>query len=69
MAVDFVKAGLADCVMVIGFEKMAPGSLGSHFRDRTNPLNRAVEMAKKMASQDDTNVPFAAQMFGNAAEE
>jgi sterol carrier protein 2 len=69
MAVDLVKAGLAECVMVIGFEKMAPGSLGSHFQDRTNPLDRALDMTKEKFPREDTDAPFAAQMFGNAAEE
>ena len=69
MAVDFVRAGLADCVMVIGFEKMAPGSLGSNFQDRTNPLDRALAMTKEQFPRKDTNAPFAAQMFANAAQE
>ena len=68
MARDFVKAGLADCVLVVGFEKMASGSLTSHFDDRTNPLGRATDMMKTKWPAD-TKAPFAAQMFGNAANE
>ena len=30
MAKQLVQGGMADCAMAIGFEKMAPGSLGSH---------------------------------------
>lgn len=68
MARDFVRSGLSDCVLVIGFEKMASGSLGSNFDDRTNPLDRAMEMMKTQWPKD-TNAPFAAQMFANAANE
>ena len=68
MARDFVKSGLADCVLVVGFEKMAPGSLSSNFDDRTNPLGRAMDMMKTNWSAE-TKAPFAAQMFGNAANE
>ena len=62
MARDFVRNGAADCVLVVGFEKMASGSLSSNFADRTNPLDRATEMTKKIAPVD-TKAPFAAQMF------
>jgi sterol carrier protein 2 len=31
------RAG-AECVLVVGFEKMEKGALGSKFTDRTNPL-------------------------------
>ena len=71
MARDFIHFGAADCVLVVGFEKMASGSLSSSFTDRTNPLDRATEMTKKIAplNAKDTKAPFAAQMFGIAAKE
>ena len=68
MANEFVCSGLSDCVMVVGFEKMAPGSLGSHFSDRTDPLDTAKNINKRTSPEDST-APFAAQMFGNAARE
>ena len=68
LARDWIKAGLTDCVLVVGFEKMAPGSLGSHFKDRTDPLGRAKDMMKANWPFE-TQAPFAAQMFGNAAME
>lgn len=67
MARDFVCSGLADCVLVVGFEKMAKGSLQSNFNDRADPLGRATDMMKK--HNNTSNSPFAAQMFGNAANE
>src|SRR5215468_9471610 len=35
-----VEGGLAECVLVVGFEKMEKGALGSKFVDRTNPLEQ-----------------------------
>ncbi|EXJ61409.1 sterol carrier protein 2 [Cladophialophora psammophila CBS 110553] len=68
MARDFVRYGAADCVLAVGFEKMATGSLGSNFSDRTDPLDRAKSMSDKLGNSN-PNAPFAAKMFGNAADE
>lgn len=62
-----VAYGQADCVLVVGFEKMFPGSLQSFFQDRTNPTGTTVDMMK--ATRGITNAPGAAQMFGNAGRE
>ena len=35
-----VAGGLAECTMALGFEKMAPGSLQTVFRDRTPPMKK-----------------------------
>ncbi|KAL9047033.1 MAG: hypothetical protein Q9214_000288 [Letrouitia sp. 1 TL-2023] len=67
MAREMVGHGAADCVMVVGFEKMFPGSLQSFFSDRTNPTSTTVEMMKQ--TRGITNAPGAAQMFGNAGRE
>ena len=37
MARTMVSHGAADCVLVVGFEKMNPGSLSANFNDRANP--------------------------------
>lgn len=59
-----ILADQADCVLVVGFEKMAPGSLSSVFNDRANPLSPHIDA---MASEYEyTSAPFAAQLFGNA---
>lgn len=34
MAVQFIKGGLQDCVLALGFEKMEKGSLSVKFNDR-----------------------------------
>ncbi|KAL6897430.1 nonspecific lipid-transfer protein [Trichoderma evansii] len=69
MARNFVLNGDADCILAVGLEKMSAGSLTSKFDDRTNPLRIAIEMSKKLDKSKNTRAPFAAQMFGNAAEE
>jgi sterol carrier protein 2 len=67
MARTLVGSGAADCVMVVGFEKMMPGSLQSFFNDRENPTGTTVKMMKE--TRGITNSPGAAQMFGNAGRE
>lgn len=64
---QMIAGGMADAVLVVGFEKMFPGSLQSFFNDRTNPTSTTAEMMK--ATRGITNAPGAAQMFGNAGRE
>ncbi|KAK1723220.1 hypothetical protein CaCOL14_001121 [Colletotrichum acutatum] len=67
MARSFVSSGAADCVLVVGFEKMMPGSLQSFFNDRENPTGTTIKMMAE--TRGITNAPGAAQMFGNAGRE
>jgi len=67
MARQFIEGGLADCVMALGFEKMEKGSLGAKFQDRTNPLDKHVEVMNDC--QGFAPAPPAAQMFGGAGLE
>lgn len=67
MARDLVSYGAADCVMVVGFEKMFPGSLQDFFTDRANPIGTSFEMMKD--TRGITTAPGAAQLFGNAGLE
>jgi len=64
---NMIAHGAADCVMVVGFEKMNPGSLGSHWHDRENPTATSGKMM--VATRGITNAPGAPQMFGNAGRE
>lgn len=67
MGKQFVEAGIADCVLALGFEKMEKGSLGVKFTDRTNPMDRH---AKAMIEERGfEKAPPAAQFFGNAGRE
>ncbi|NXC77161.1 NLTP protein, partial [Anhinga anhinga] len=67
MARQLVEGGLADCVLALGFERMAKGSLASGFSDRTNPMDKHLEiMINKYGL---ASAPIAPQMFGNAGKE
>lgn len=67
MARNLVSHGAADCILVVGFEKMMPGSLQSFWDDRSNPTGTTVEMMAE--TRGFTKAPGAAQMFGNAGRE
>lgn len=64
---QYVSSGAADCVLVVGFEKMMPGSLQTFFNDRENPTGTSGLMMAQ--TRGFTNAPGAAQMFGNAGRE
>lgn len=67
MARQAIAYGAADCVLVVGFEKMSPGSLQNYFNDRENPTGTTNKMLKE--TRGVTNAPGAAQLFGNAGRE
>src|SRR5512139_4126038 len=62
-----IEGGIAECVIVIGFEKMEKGALASKCNDRTNPLEQHVGVMSKV--QGFNAAPPAAQMFGGAGRE
>jgi sterol carrier protein 2 len=67
LARNVISHGGADCILVVGFEKMMPGSLQSFWNDRSNPTGTSGEMMR--VTRGVTNAPGAAQMFGNAGRE
>jgi sterol carrier protein 2 len=67
MGRNMIAHGAADCVLVIGFEKMFPGSLQTFFQDRANPTATSSLVMKE--TRGITKAPGAAQMFGNAGRE
>ncbi|KAK3683860.1 thiolase-like protein [Podospora appendiculata] len=67
MARDLISHGGADCILVVGFEKMMPGSLQSFFNDRENPIGTSGKMMAE--TRGVAKAPGAAQMFGNAGRE
>jgi sterol carrier protein 2 len=67
MAKQFVEAGIADCVMALGFEKMEKGSLGVKFSDRVNPMDKHFELMVELRGF--AAAPPAPQFFGNAGRE
>lgn len=67
LAKQIVEAGSGECVLALGFEKMERGSLSSKFFDRTNPMDKHVEVMADIAGMDGS--PITAQLFGNAGKE
>ncbi|CAL5869911.1 uncharacterized protein PFLUO_LOCUS4144 [Penicillium psychrofluorescens] len=67
LARTMVKGGLADCVLVIGFEQMRPGSIRSVWDDRPSPLGPSTKMMEDTYGKHDS--PRNAQYFGNAGQE
>lgn len=49
---QIIEAGNGDCVLALGFEKMERGSLGSKFHDRTNPMDKHVELMAELAGRN-----------------
>ncbi|MCC6523421.1 MAG: lipid-transfer protein [Polyangiaceae bacterium] len=62
-----VEGGLAECVLVVGFEQMEKGALGSKYTDRTNPMDQHAAVMSKV--QGFNEAPPAAQFFGGAGRE
>uniref|UniRef100_A0A8C4S4A0 Sterol carrier protein 2 n=1 Tax=Erpetoichthys calabaricus TaxID=27687 RepID=A0A8C4S4A0_ERPCA len=67
MARQLVEGGLAKCVLALGFEKMERGSLTSKYSDRTNPMDKHMEVMINRFGL--AAAPAAPQMFGNAGRE
>jgi acetyl-CoA acetyltransferase len=62
-----VAGGVAECVLVVGFEQMEKGALGAKWTDRTNPLDKHANVMSEL--QGFNQAPPAAQMFGGAGRE
>src|SRR5579884_4059942 len=62
-----VEGGAAECVLVVGFEKMEKGALGSKYDDRETPVAKHAQVM--MDVQGFAQAPPTAQMFGGAGRE
>jgi len=62
-----IAGGLAECVIVVGFEQMEAGALSAKWTDRANPLDKFVSVMSE--EQGFSQAPPAAQMFGGAGRE
>ena len=67
LARQAIEGGLAECVLVLGFEQMNPGALGAVFEDRPTPLEKFIESANEIEGK--SKVPVALQLFGGAGLE
>src|SRR5262245_27016367 len=59
-----VEGGLAECVLVVGFEQMEKGALGSKFTDRERPISKHAKVM--LDEQGFSQAPPTAQLFGGA---
>jgi len=66
LAARAVRSGLAECTLALGFEKMQPGSLGSTYDDREQPMAKHF---LALAEISEVLFPPAAWMFGAAGRE
>ena len=66
LAAQAIRGGLATCTLALGFEKMQPGSLGSTFDDREQPMMRHL---LALAEIQEFAMPAAPYMFGAAGRE
>ena len=62
-----IEGGIAECVLVVGFEQMERGALGSKFTDRTPPIDMHFDVMSDV--QGFGAGPPTAQMFGGAGRE
>ncbi|KAL9562806.1 hypothetical protein ACKAV7_012992 [Fusarium commune] len=67
LARTLVQSGKADCVLVVGFEKMNPGSLKSVWSDRPSSSGRFAAKMRELA--EPSNSPLTVQYFANAGRE
>jgi acetyl-CoA acyltransferase len=66
LAAQAIRAGQSDLTLALGFEKMQPGSLGSTFNDRENPVADHMQL---LAEISEVRFPPAPWMFGAAGRE
>lgn len=66
LAAQAIRGRTADCVLALGFEKMLPGSLGSVYDDREQPMMRHL---LALAELHEFAMPPAPYMFGAAGAE
>ncbi|PAV21734.1 thiolase [Pyrrhoderma noxium] len=69
-AATWIRGSQADCALALGFERMAPGSLKSIWKDRVPPMapfDVMTEMTEETLGAN--HGPHAPRMFGNGATE
>jgi acetyl-CoA acetyltransferase len=68
LARQAVQSGAADCVLVLGFEQMSPGALGSVFTDRPAPFDDFDAVTDRLVGKSAQlrAIPLALRYFGGA---
>jgi sterol carrier protein 2 len=68
LARQAIEAGIADCVLALGFEQMNPGALDTVFNDRPSPFSLFTDAADEVLGPE-TDAPPALRFFGGAGWE
>jgi len=66
LARQAIAGGAAECVLVLGFEQMNPGALGSVYTDRPTPFDAFDEVTDRLVGRSD--IPLALRYFGGAGQ-
>ena len=66
LARQAVESGLVECVLVVGFEQMAPGAIGAIFQGRPSPFANFDDACSRLV---DIELPLALRYFGGAGRE
>jgi acetyl-CoA acetyltransferase len=64
LARQAIASGALDCALVLGFEQMNPGALGSIFQDRPSPFDDFDAVTDKLVGMP--QIPLALRYFGGA---
>ncbi|MES2298941.1 MAG: lipid-transfer protein [Pseudomonadota bacterium] len=64
LARQAIASGAAECVLVLGFEQMSPGALGSVFTDRPSPFDPFDAVTDQLVGMP--QIPLALRYFGGA---
>jgi sterol carrier protein 2 len=64
LARQAIAGGAAECVLVLGFEQMSPGALGSVFTDRPAPFDAFDTVTDELVGMPE--IPLALRYFGGA---
>eukprot|EP00118_Oscarella_pearsei_P028669 m.2669 g.2669 ORF g.2669 m.2669 type:complete len:536 (+) comp8834_c0_seq1:86-1693(+) len=68
MAKQLVEGGICDCILAVGFDKMAKTALtAAAYPDRASPMDRHIEAM--VDTRGFGPAPFTPQLFGNAGRE
>lgn len=63
LARQAIESGIAECVLVVGFEQMSPGALGTIFNDRPSVVEEFDRVADELVPSD---LPLALRYFCGA---
>lgn len=64
LARQAIASGALDCALVLGFEQMNPGALGSIFQDRPSPFDAFDTVTEQLVGMP--QIPLALRYFGGA---